>query len=164
VRLRYRAHILSLCCGVCLLAADAAAQLPEPRWSISLQAGASVVTEGCGTFGAELGRRLVLGLEVGARLRTVLGDIRKQLDGALQLGWRWRVRRFNVALGGVLGVGGLHGLQGVWSTALLLGPDLELGVRLVRRLELRAGLGTTFYFDRLWIAAWEPRAGLAYSF
>ena len=156
-----------LCCGLCLLAARAGAQQAppaEPRWSISLQAGASVVTEGCGTLGAELGRRLALGLEVGARLRTVLGNLRKQLDGALQLGWRWRVRRFSVSLGGLLGVGALHGLQGVWSTALLLGPDLELGLRLVRQLELRVGLGTTFYYDRLWIAAWEPRASIAYSF
>jgi hypothetical protein len=159
--------MLLCCCGLCLAAVDGAAQpaqQPEPRWSVSLQAGASVVTEGCGSLGAGVERRLWRGLEAAARLRTVLGDMRKQLDGALQLGWRWRLRRFSVALGGLLGVGGLHGLQGIWSTALLLGPDLELGLRLVRRLELRAALGTTFYFDRLWIAAWEPRVGLAYSF
>ena len=166
VRLPRRAHLVLLCCGLCLLAAPARAQpAPEaPRWSVSLQAGASVVTESCGTVGAGVSRRLVLGLEVGARRRGVLGDMRKQLDGALQLGWRWRAGRFSAALGGLLGVGVLHGLEGIWSAALLLGPDLELGLRLVRQLEVRLGLTAAFYFDRLWIAAWEPRAGIAYSF
>lgn len=150
--------------GGLALAAPSSSPGAEPHaWAVSLQVGTSVLTEACGMVAVQVSRRVVRGLEGSLRLRTVLGELRKQIDAVAGLGWRWWMGRFTLRLGGDVGVGALRGIESVVTRALLLGPDLELGVRW-GRLHPRAGLGVTFYYNRLWLAAWEPRVSFGVSF
>lgn len=159
-----------------VFAGDArSASAETSRWSVGLQGTVGVIaivdTQLAGHIGLQGGFRPWRQLELGLTLRGALRNKTLQLDTFARVLYVFRWRWLTLLPG--LGLGysadrvtfSEQGADPLWTGALLARLQGALAVSLPAQLELRIELvGSSFYFNRFWIYAWEPALALHYRF
>jgi len=158
-----------------LLHAAVAGASPPRDWIMSAAVGGSVPHIRTGErpllVGTTVSREIWRHLSLEASLRTILGEMRTQVDTTVCAGWRVPLRSVALVPGMGAGWAAIHadrGLEGsLWVHALLLRTFVHFEwfpwsqVRLGLRLTV---VSWSFYFNQVWIIAWEPSGGIALSF
>lgn len=152
-----------------------AASADGSGWNVGLQGTVGLIaivdTQVAGFVGLQAGFRPWRLLELGLTLRLAPRAKTLQLDAFAQalcvLRWRW----FTFLPGVGVGYSADHvtfsvqEVDPLWTGALLARLQGAVAVALPAQFELRVELvGSSFYYNRFWIYAWEPALALHYRF
>jgi len=152
--------------------AGASPQNPR-RWVASAYSGISVwdfSRKPAAQVGLSILRRLWRGIEIAGIVSGLFGEQRSQVALCAGVGYGVGVGQVMISPGFTIGAAIFRSsCAGVcrpfWTSALLLTPRVQIAYRLRSWLELEAVLpAVSLYYNRFWIAAWEPSIGFGLAF
>jgi hypothetical protein len=149
-------------------------QQAPPAWTVAVDGGMAVPFPSNGrtrrgTVGLSISRLFWHHLDLELAVRVGVSEISTDLVASSRVGLGLALGALGLSIGCRLGYASMHidkgDLGSLWTDALLVNPGVELALRVMRHLEIRAAaLSVSLYWNQVWMVAWEPSVGLGVRF